>query len=149
MHKRRLTKPDGRALLLYGREPIPADLQAPSAAGAGSGSPNAHLRWHPLLGEWVAYAGHRQNRTFLPPKEYNPLAVTTDPAAPTELPAGRWDVADGSVSALAATLRRAAADIEAGTPPIPDPTVRERFRQSSRTAAMLEVYRRVTGDLSP
>jgi UDPglucose--hexose-1-phosphate uridylyltransferase len=93
MHKRRLTKPDGRALLLYGREPIPADLVAPSAGVAGSGSPDAHLRWHPLRGEWVAYAVHRQNRTFLPPEEYNPLAVTTDPAAPTEVPAGAWDVA--------------------------------------------------------
>jgi UDPglucose--hexose-1-phosphate uridylyltransferase len=52
-----------------------------------------HLRWHPLRGEWVTYAGHRQNRTFLPPPEYNPLAVTTDPSHPTELPAGNWDVA--------------------------------------------------------
>ena len=43
--------------------------------------------------EWVAYAGHRQNRTFLPPAEYNPLAPTTDPAHPTEVPAGAWDVA--------------------------------------------------------
>ncbi len=93
LHKRRLMKPDGRELLLYGREPIPEGLAAPSAGGAGSASPNAHLRWHPLRGEWVAYAGHRQNRTFLPPKEYNPLAVTTDASAPTEVPAGPWDVA--------------------------------------------------------
>ena len=92
MHKRRLTKPDGRSLLLYGRNPIPEGLDAPSPGGAGR-SPNAHLRWHPLRGEWVAYATHRQNRTFLPPREYNPLAVTTDPANPTEVPAGPWDVA--------------------------------------------------------
>ena len=46
------------------------------------------------------------------------------------------------------TLRRAAADIEAGTAPVPDPSIRERFRQSSRTAAMVEVYDRVTA-LSP
>ena len=45
-------------------------------------APNAHLRWHPLRGEWVAYATHRQNRTFLPPADYNPLAPTTDPAHP-------------------------------------------------------------------
>jgi UDPglucose--hexose-1-phosphate uridylyltransferase len=92
MHKRRLTKPDGRALWLYGREPIPDDLTAPSPARSG-GAPNAHLRWHPLRAEWVAYAGHRQHRTFQPPAEYNPLAPTRDPAAPTELPSGRWDVA--------------------------------------------------------
>jgi UDPglucose--hexose-1-phosphate uridylyltransferase len=93
MHKRRLTKPDGRALLLYGRDPVPDALAAPSPAGAGAGAPNAHLRWHPLRGEWVAYASHRQNRTFLPPPEYNPLAPTTDEATPTEVPAGPWDVA--------------------------------------------------------
>jgi UDPglucose--hexose-1-phosphate uridylyltransferase len=51
------------------------------------------MRRHPLRGEWITYAAHRQDRTFLPPPEYNPLAVTTDPAAPTELPAGQWDVA--------------------------------------------------------
>ena len=93
MHKRRLTKADGRSLLLYGREPIPDDLVAPSPAAHGGPPPNAHLRWHPLRGEWVAYATHRQNRTFLPPPEYNPLATTTDERHPTEVPAGRWDVA--------------------------------------------------------
>ena len=91
MHIRRLTKPDGRALLLYGREPL-HDTAAPAAAG-GSAEPNAHLRWHPLRGEWVAYASHRQNRTFLPPPEYNPLAPTTGEGAPTEVPPGNWDVA--------------------------------------------------------
>jgi UDPglucose--hexose-1-phosphate uridylyltransferase len=92
MHKRVLTKPDGRALLLYGRDPIPADLAAPSPGASAAGA-SSHLRWHPLRGEWVAYAGHRQERTFLPPPEYNPLAPTTDPARPTELPSGRYDVA--------------------------------------------------------
>ncbi|HEU4787846.1 MAG TPA: galactose-1-phosphate uridylyltransferase [Gemmatimonadaceae bacterium] len=89
--KRTLTKPDGRALHLYSRQPIPP-LDAPSPNGEPLNA-NAHLRWHPLRGEWVAYAGHRQNRTFLPPAEYNPLAVTTDPAHPTELPAGPYDAA--------------------------------------------------------
>ncbi|MDQ3910544.1 MAG: galactose-1-phosphate uridylyltransferase, partial [Actinomycetota bacterium] len=31
------------------------------------------LRWDPTLQEWVAYATHRQDRTFLPPAEYCPL----------------------------------------------------------------------------
>ena len=93
MYKRQLAKPDGRALFLYGRAPVPDDLDAPSPGAPGSSPPNAHLRWHPLRGEWVAYASHRQNRTFLPPAEYNPLAVTTDSTSPTEVPAGAWDVA--------------------------------------------------------
>ena len=53
----------------------------------------SHLRWHPLRGEWVAYASHRQNRTFLPPTEYSPLAVTKSDEFPTELPAGEYDMA--------------------------------------------------------
>ncbi|HUQ73320.1 MAG TPA: galactose-1-phosphate uridylyltransferase [Burkholderiales bacterium] len=61
------------------------------------------LRWHPLRGEWVAYAAHRQDRTFLPPPEYNPLAVTREGAPPTELPPGDWEIAvfDNRFPALA------------------------------------------------
>lgn len=92
MHKRALTKPDGRSLLLYSRRPIPEEIEAVSPGTEPPGSAT-HLRWHPLRGEWVAYASHRQNRTFLPPPEYNPLAPTTDPDNPTELPAGDWEVA--------------------------------------------------------
>jgi UDPglucose--hexose-1-phosphate uridylyltransferase len=72
---------------------LPADLSAPAPGGENPTPPNAHLRWHELRGEWVAYASHRQNRTFLPPPEYNPLAPTIDPAHPTELPQGEYDAA--------------------------------------------------------
>ncbi len=92
MHRVDLTKPDGRRLSLYGRHPLPGGLQAPSPFADPLGA-SPHLRWHPLRGEWVTYAAYRQGRTFLPPPEYNPLAVTVDPAHPTELPAGDWDVA--------------------------------------------------------
>jgi UDPglucose--hexose-1-phosphate uridylyltransferase len=92
MHKRDLIKPDGRNLALYGRAPIdPAIIATSPSAERSSGS--SHLRWHPLRGEWVVYASHRQNRTFLPPASWNPLAPATDPAHPTEVPAGGWDVA--------------------------------------------------------
>jgi UDPglucose--hexose-1-phosphate uridylyltransferase len=91
MFKRVLQKPDGRLLLLYSATALPPELEAPSPPGASR--TGGHLRWHPLRGEWVAYAAHRQNRTFLPPPEYNPLAPTTDPSSPTELPAGEYDVA--------------------------------------------------------
>jgi 1,2-diacylglycerol 3-alpha-glucosyltransferase len=76
-------------------------------------------------------------------------SVVADPDIAAELGQGHWDVAGGSATALADALRRAAADIEAGTAPKPDPTIRERFRQSSRTAAMLEIYARVTGRPAP
>jgi UDPglucose--hexose-1-phosphate uridylyltransferase len=92
MFRQTLTKPDGRKLELYSRTPIPEGLSAPSPETART-QPNPHMRWHPLRAEWIAYAGYRQNRTFLPPPEYNPLAATIDAAHPTELPAGDYDVA--------------------------------------------------------
>jgi UDPglucose--hexose-1-phosphate uridylyltransferase len=92
MFKRSLVKPDGRALVLYGRRPLPPDLEAPSPSSSRAAL-DAHLRWHPLRGEWIAYASHRQGRTFLPPAAWSPLAPATDPARPTEVPAGDWDVA--------------------------------------------------------
>jgi UDPglucose--hexose-1-phosphate uridylyltransferase len=92
MYTLELTKPDGRALTLYSRRALQPGLRAPSPSGERrAGEP--HLRWHPLRGEWVTYAAYRQDRTFLPPPEYNPFAVTVADAAPTELPAGDWDVA--------------------------------------------------------
>src|SRR3954471_6501538 len=94
MFKRTLTKPDGRCLWLYSRAPIDPSIHATSPGGiADRVQPQSHLRWHPLRGEWVAYATHRQDRTFLPPAEFNPLAATTDPAHPTEVPAGAYDIA--------------------------------------------------------
>lgn len=92
MYRRALIKPDGRRLYLYARDREPPELPAPSP-GVTPAHPATHLRWHPLRGEWVAYASHRQNRTFLPPPEYNPLLAKDDPAHPTEVPAGPWDVA--------------------------------------------------------
>ncbi|MGC8711775.1 MAG: galactose-1-phosphate uridylyltransferase [Leptodesmis sp.] len=92
MYSQTLLKPDGRRLTLYSRHPITVGITAPSPSDAPVQA-NPHLRWHPLRGEWVAYASHRQRRTFMPPLEYNPLAPTKDPQFPTELPQGDYDVA--------------------------------------------------------
>ncbi|MCZ0709905.1 glycosyltransferase [Microbacterium paraoxydans] len=82
-------------------------------------------------------------------------SVVCDPDIAAELQGGLWAVptpephARGRaleaqrIEALAATLRQAAADIAHGTAPQPVPAVAEAFRQSSRTAAMIEVYERV------
>ncbi|MBN9154078.1 MAG: glycosyltransferase family 4 protein [Microbacterium sp.] len=70
-------------------------------------------------------------------------SIVSDPDIGAELGSGHWPVADASTAALAATLRDAVADIDAGRAPEPDPGIAERFRQSSRTAAMLDVYERV------
>jgi UDPglucose--hexose-1-phosphate uridylyltransferase len=92
LHRQELCKPDGRTLTLYSRTPIAANLSAPSPSPETIQA-NPHLRWHPLRGEWIAYASHRQERTFMPPPEYNPLAPTHAPQYPTELPAGVYDIA--------------------------------------------------------
>lgn len=92
MYSHKLLKPDGRQLTLYSRHPIPEDITATSPSHEPVQA-NPHLRWHPLRGEWVAYASHRQGRTFMPPPEYNPLAPTQDLQFPTELPQGKYDVA--------------------------------------------------------
>lgn len=82
-------------------------------------------------------------------------SVICDPDIAAELGGGLWAVAEPSaapgsreqeaqrIAALAHTLRDAATDIAAGTAPTPVPAVVEGFRQSSRTAAMVEVYDRV------
>jgi len=92
MYTRTLSKPDGRALRLYSRRPISDTIASPPSSPEGAPA-NSHMRWHPLRSEWVAYAGHRQARTFLPPAEHNPLAPSNDPDRPSELPVGDYDVA--------------------------------------------------------
>ena len=87
-----LDKPDGRRLTAYSRTEIAPIASAPSPF-AEPANANPHLRWHPLRGEWITYAAFRQNRTFQPPPQYNPLAVTTGPEAPTELPPGNYEIA--------------------------------------------------------
>jgi 1,2-diacylglycerol 3-alpha-glucosyltransferase len=85
-------------------------------------------------------------------------SIISDPDIAAELGGGFWAVDASStgsgaqgleaarVAALAATLRVAASDIAGGTAPTPLPAVAEAFRQSSRTAAMIEVYERVLAE---
>ncbi|AXL13938.1 glycosyltransferase [Microbacterium foliorum] len=76
-------------------------------------------------------------------------SVISDPDIAAELGGGLWAVPGASGTedqrrtALAETLRRAVSDIAAGTAPVPMREVSEAFRQSSRTAAMIEIYERV------
>lgn len=52
----------------------------------------SELRWNPLLGEWVATATHRQDRTFLPPADFCPLCPTKPGGFPTEVPESSYDI---------------------------------------------------------
>ena len=51
----------------------------------------SELRWHPLLREWVITSTERQDRTFLPPKDYCPLCPERPGAARTEVPASIYE----------------------------------------------------------
>jgi UDPglucose--hexose-1-phosphate uridylyltransferase len=52
----------------------------------------SELRYHPFLDTWVITATHRQDRTFLPPADFNPLAPTKPGGFPTEIPFESYDV---------------------------------------------------------
>ena len=53
----------------------------------------SELRYNPILEEWVITATHRQDRTFFPPPDYNPLAPTKPGGFPTEIPTSTYEIA--------------------------------------------------------
>lgn len=52
----------------------------------------SELRYNPLLGEWLATATHRQDRTFLPPANFCPLCPTKPGSFPTEVPEADYEI---------------------------------------------------------
>lgn len=102
-----LDRGEGRRLNLFSR--AMRDYRVfdglPSVPPAG-----AHLRQHPLTGEWMSYSGVRQGRTFLPNASDCPLCPMTSPDALTDVPVDDYDVA-------IFTNRFAALTPEPGPPP--------------------------------
>jgi UDPglucose--hexose-1-phosphate uridylyltransferase len=66
---------------------VPDTRPLPPAGGGGS-----QLRYDVLTGEWVAIASHRNDRTFLPPRDECPLCPTGRGTVPSEVPAPDYDV---------------------------------------------------------
>lgn len=85
------TMADGRELLYFfdggATGPVPAvdERELPERP------PSSELRFDPLLGEWIAFAAHRQSRTHLPPADQCPLCPTSA-ENPSEIPAEQYDV---------------------------------------------------------
>ena len=52
----------------------------------------SELRWNPLLEEWVITATHRQDRTFLPPREQCPLCPTPLGDPPSEIERDTYEI---------------------------------------------------------
>src|SRR5436305_10478850 len=53
---------------------------------------NSQMRRDPLTGEWIAMASHRNDRTFMPPPDQDPLAPTVPGGFPTEVAESSYDV---------------------------------------------------------
>ncbi|MFC4590966.1 galactose-1-phosphate uridylyltransferase [Sphaerisporangium corydalis] len=82
---------DGRELIYFDRRDD-ADRGAPDTRDLPPRPPASQLRHDPIMDEWVAVAGHRQTRTFLPPADECPLCPSA-PGRPTEIPSSEYDVA--------------------------------------------------------
>lgn len=83
---------DGREIIYFDDSfdaPVrTAEDQRPLGERARSGE----VRHDALVGDWVAVAGHRLNRTFLPPKDECPLCPTGTGSVPSEVPEAVYDV---------------------------------------------------------
>lgn len=97
----RSTLADGREILFYDdsepyvsgekvrkiKDPRPLDARELPPVEAAS------IRRDPLTGESVAIAAHRNNRTFMPPADEDPLAPAGRGSVPGEIPEDSYDVA--------------------------------------------------------
>ncbi|WP_255549007.1 MULTISPECIES: galactose-1-phosphate uridylyltransferase [unclassified Corynebacterium] len=87
---------DGRELIYFDDEPDYVSGKATRELHDSRELPPAstvsEMRRDPLTGEWVVFAAHRMNRTFMPPANENPLAPTTPGEIPTEIPANDYNV---------------------------------------------------------
>jgi UDPglucose--hexose-1-phosphate uridylyltransferase len=87
--KRFHRKEDGRPLHLYGWQ---AHTLPPLEGGPHAPEARSHLRWHPLRGEWVAYAPHRAKRGLGSDMTACPLCPATDDTT-GEIPFREFEVA--------------------------------------------------------
>ncbi|MGO1949780.1 MAG: galactose-1-phosphate uridylyltransferase [Mycobacteriaceae bacterium] len=87
---------DGRELIYFDDDPavLSGDVSRELTDHRDLPEPvtESEMRRDPLTGEWITYAAHRNNRTFMPPANENPLAPTTPGNLPSEVPASDYDV---------------------------------------------------------
>ena len=90
LHLAVLDRGGGRAMRLFSREArdYPYFDGLPSVENT-----SAHLRRHPLTGEWIAYSAARQGRTMLPDAHDCPLCPMRDASRLTDVPVADYEVA--------------------------------------------------------
>jgi UDPglucose--hexose-1-phosphate uridylyltransferase len=81
---------DGRELIYYDEQPG-VDRSVQDRRELGATQTSSEIRYDVLLDQWVVIAGHRQERTYLPPTDQCPLCPST-PDRLTEIPAADYDV---------------------------------------------------------
>ena len=82
---------DGRDIIYFDHDRSPLRT-ADDARGLTDKTAIGELRYDPFTGEWIAVAGHRQTRTFLPSASECPLCPTRD-GLMSEIPEAQYDVA--------------------------------------------------------
>lgn len=84
---------DGREIIYFDdTRPFP-DREAVDVRPLGPvAGASAEMRYDPLTGEWVALASYRNDRTFMPPPDQDPLAPTAPGGFPTEIAEAAYDV---------------------------------------------------------
>ncbi|KXB53424.1 UTP--hexose-1-phosphate uridylyltransferase [Corynebacterium sp. CMW7794] len=155
---------DGRDLIYFDEQPHP-DRVLEDPRDLPQVHPASEMRRDPLTGEWVAYAAHRMNRTFMPPANENPLAPSTSGNLPTEIPSPSYDVvvfenrfpsfalnvddvADNDVDGMGLVPRypaKARCEVVCFTS---DPTKSFRDLPVSRIRTVIEVWAHRTAELS-
>jgi UDPglucose--hexose-1-phosphate uridylyltransferase len=83
---------DGREIIYFDDTPGAPPRTAEDTRPLGERAPSGQVRHDALVGDWVAIAGHRLNRTFLPPKDECPLCPTGAGSVPSEVPESDYDV---------------------------------------------------------
>jgi UDPglucose--hexose-1-phosphate uridylyltransferase len=90
MKKTYMRLSDGRELIYFDEsDTTTRNVTDPRRLAATSAVPR--LRFDAVLDEWVAMAGHRQDRTYLPPDDECPLCPSAE-GRNTEIPSGGYDV---------------------------------------------------------
>ena len=85
---------DGREIIYYDdTPPYPArEAVDTRPLPAADSQPTPQMRFDPLTGEWIAVAAARNDRTFLPAADQDPLAPTVPGGFPTEIAESDYDV---------------------------------------------------------
>jgi UDPglucose--hexose-1-phosphate uridylyltransferase len=83
---------DGREIIYFDDSPGAQERTAEDTRPLGERAASGEVRHDALVGDWVAVAGHRNNRTFLPPKHECPLCPSGTGSVPSEVPEATYGV---------------------------------------------------------